>query len=83
MVTELVFELIVEEETELDRFDWLGVVDVLLRPQFDQLRRVCVVLGHCKDDAYPTVSRLVREDRFGVLNDRGILFIEKPPKGRV
>ena len=81
MVTELVFTLEVLEEYELDDFDWLGITDVLRHSQFGQLRRVAVILNY--DDIYPSVSRLVREDRFGVLNDRGILFIEKPPKVRV
>ena len=80
MVTELVFTLEVLEEYELDDFDWLGITDVLRHSQFGQLRRVAVVLNY--DDIYPSVSRLVREDRFGVLNDRGILFIEKLPRGR-
>ena len=80
MVTELVFTLEVLEEYELDDFDWLGITDVLLHSQFGQLRRVAVVLNY--DDIYPSVSRLVREDRFGVLNDRGILFIEKLPRRR-
>ena len=80
MVTELVFTLEVLEEYELDDFDWLGITDVLLHSQFNQLRRVAVVLNY--DDIHPSVSRLVREDRFGVLNDRGILFIEKLPRRR-
>ena len=80
MVTELVFTLEVLEEYELDDFDWLGITDVLRHSQFGQLRRVAVVLNY--DDIYPSVSRLVREDRFGVLNDRGILFIEKLPRRR-
>ena len=80
MVTELVFTLEVLEEYELDDFDWLGITDVLRHSQFGQLRRVAVILNY--DDIYPSVSRLVREDRFGVLNDRGILFIEKLPRGR-
>ena len=74
MITELVFTLEVQEEYELDYFDWLGVIEVLLHSQFDQLRRVCVVLD-CGDDIYPTFSKLVREDRFGALRDRGILFV--------
>ena len=80
MVTELVFTLEVLEEYELDDFDWLGITDVLRHSQFGQLRRVAVILNY--DDIYPSVSRLVREDRFGVLNDRGILFIEKLPRRR-
>ena len=80
MVTELVFTLEVLEEYELDDFDWLGITDVLLHSQFGQLRRVAVILNY--DDISPSVSRLVREDRFGVLNDRGILFIEKLPRRR-
>ena len=80
MVTELVFTLEVLEEYELDDFDWLGITDVLRHSQFGQLRRVAVVLNY--DDIYPSISRLVREDRFGVLNDRGILFIEKLPRRR-
>ena len=80
MVTELVFTLEVLEEYELDDFDWLGITDVLRHSQFGQLRRVAVILNY--DDIYPSVSRLVREDRFGVLNDRGILFVEKLPRGR-
>ena len=73
VVTELVFNLDLGGRKP---FDWLGVIDSLLHPQFGQLHRICVVLG-CEDDVYPTVSRLVREDRFGDLSDRGILFIEK------
>ena len=75
IVTELVFTLQVEEEYELDYFDWSGVIDIILHSQFDQLCRVRVVLD-CEDDIYFTVSRLIREDKFGVLRDRGILFIE-------
>ena len=80
MVTELVFTLEVLEDYELDDFDWLGITDVLRHSQFGQLRRVAVILNY--DDISPSVSRLVREDRFGVLNDRGILFIEKLPRRR-
>ena len=75
IVTELVFTLQVEEEYELDYFDWSGVIDIILHSQFDQLCRVRVVLD-CEDDIYFTVSRLIREDKFGILRDRGILFIE-------
>ena len=76
VVTELVINLDLGGEHQLDNFDWLGVIDALLHPQFGQLHRIFVVLG-CEDDVYPTVSRLVREDRFGDLSDRGIPFIEK------
>lgn len=82
VVTELVFTLEVRREEQwypdisdqLDSFDWSGVIDVL-HSQFDQLRRVCVALS-CENHIYPTVSRLVREDRFRVLHDQEILFVE-------
>ena len=74
IVTELVFALQVREEHELDYFDWSGVIDIILHSQFDQLCRVCVLLD-CGDEIYPTVSRLIREDKFGVLHDQGILFV--------
>ena len=76
MVTELVFTLQLEEVSHLEYFDWLGVIDIIRHSQFDQLRRVCVVLD-CGDDIYPKVSRMVRENEFRAISDRGILFVEK------
>lgn len=83
MVTEIIFTLEVQEveassdiSHQLDQFDWSAVIDVLLHSRFDQLHRVCVVLV-CEKDTYPIASRLVKEDRFEVLRDRGILFIER------
>ena len=62
------------EKHELDYFNWSGVNDIILHLQFDQICRVCVLLD-CGDEIYPMVLRLIREDKFGVLHDQGILFV--------